>query len=190
MTELFDNKYRIKSIRLSERDYSQPGSYFITLCTQDRKSYFGEIIDGKVQLNDMGKIIQDIWSEIPYHFKHIELDICMIMPNHIHCIITIHDRKDNSWNVLRRDNSWIISTNNAHNTNHTHQNIRRNMLLSKIIGKFKMQTAKYINQSRWTTWKFWQANYYEHIIRNKRDLERIRTYIINNPYKRKNDEIL
>ena len=96
MTELFDNKYRIKSIRLSERDYSQPGSYFITLCTQDRKSYFGEIIDGKVQLNDMGKIIQDIWSEIPYHFKHIELDICMIMPNHIHCIITIHDLKDNS----------------------------------------------------------------------------------------------
>ena len=62
------------------------------------------------------------------------------------------------------------------------------MLLSKIIGKFKMQTAKHINQIRETTWKFWQANYYEHVVRNERDLERIRTYIINNPYKRKNDE--
>ena len=91
MTELFDDKYRIKFLRLSKRDYSQPGSYFITICTQDQKSYFGKVIDGDVKLNEIEKIIQDIWSEIPEHFKNVELDICIIIPNHIHGIITINE---------------------------------------------------------------------------------------------------
>ena len=182
MTELFDDIYRIKSLRLPERDYSQPGSYFVTICTQWQKSYFGEVVNWDIKLHDIGKIIQDIWSEIPYHFENVELDIYMIMPNHVHWIITIHEdfRRDNSWIISQQDISWNISTN---------KNIfRRNMLLSKIIGKFKMQTAKQINQIQWTKWKFRQANYYEHVIRNERDLERIRTYIINNPHKRRNDE--
>ena len=195
MMNLFNDRYKIKSLRLSERDYSTPGSYFITLCTQWQKSYFGKVVEGDIQLNSIGKIIQDTWFEIPYHFEHVELDICMIMPNPVHCIITINEsnisgtyyknesyhRRDNSWIISPQDISWNVSTNK--NT------FRRNMLLSKIIGKFKMQTAKKINQIQWTTWKsFWQANYYEHVIRNERDLERIRTYIMNNPYKRRNDE--
>lgn len=187
MTELFEDIYRTKSLRLTERDYSQPGSYFITICTQWRKSYFGEVIDGDVKLNDMGKIVQKIWSEIPYHFEQIELDVCVIMPNHIHCIVTINEdyRRDNSWIISPQDISWNVSTNN----NTTNKNkLRRTMVLSKIIGKFKMQTAKQINGMRWTTWKFWQANYYEHVIRNEKDLKRIRTYIINNPWKWRNDE--
>lgn len=182
MTKLFDNTYRTKSIRLPERDYSRPGSYFVTLCTQWQKSYFGKVIDGDMKLNEIGEIVQHIWSEIPHCFQDVELDIGLIMPNHIHGIITIYKNNTNKYNH-RRDNSWIISTDNMN------KNIsRRNMLLPKIIGKFKMQTAKQINQKIWMTGKFWQANYYEHVIRNERDLARIRTYIINNPYKRKNDE--
>lgn len=195
MAELFDDRYRTKSLRLAERDYSQPGSYFITICTQWQKSYFGEVIDGNVKLNDIGNIVQDFWSQIPYHFENVELDVVLIMPNHIHGIVTIYEdshtnecnivnevnhRRDNSWIILQQDISWNVSTNK--NT------FRRNMLLPKIIGKFKMQTAKQINQIKWIQWKFWQANYYEHVVRNERDLERIRTYIMNNPYKRRNDE--
>lgn len=84
MTKLFDDKYKTKSSRLSERDYSHPGSYFITICTNGRKSHFGEVIDGDIQLNEIGNIVQYIWSEIPRYFESIALDICMIMPNHVH----------------------------------------------------------------------------------------------------------
>ena len=68
MTELFDGIYRIKSLWLSERDYSQPESYFITICTQWRQSYFGKVIDGYMKLNYIGNIVQAIWSGIPHHF--------------------------------------------------------------------------------------------------------------------------
>ena len=98
MTELFNKKWRTHSLRLTERDYSQPGSYFVTICTQGQKSYFGDVVDGDVKLSNIGKVIQDVWSEIPYWFENIELDICMIMPNHVHFIITINEdfRRDNS----------------------------------------------------------------------------------------------
>lgn len=182
MKKLFADRYKIHSLRLPEWDYSEPWSYFITLCTQGQKSYFGEVIDGEMKLNKIGEITQNIREEIPKHFSHIELDICMIMPNHVHGIITINEnhRRDNSWIISQQDISWNVST---------HKYIsRRNMLLPKIIGKFKMQTAKQINQIQWTKWKFRQPNYYEHVIRNEKDFERIHTYISNNPLKRRNNE--
>jgi len=109
---LYDMKYRIRSSRLSERDYSQPGSYFITICTKERKSHFGKVIDGEVQLNDIGNIVQNVWFEIPSHFENVELDTHVIMPNHVHLIITINgDDYHNERDIIkternhRRDNS-------------------------------------------------------------------------------------
>lgn len=202
MTQLFDDIYRTKSLRLPERDYSQAGAYFITLCTQWRISHFGEVIDGNVQLNDMGKIVQNVWSEIPYHFEPIELDMCVIMPNHIHCIITINeDYRMNDGDIVETS-IYGVSSKCAINQNKWHAMNR----VSTNIWWFAWNKNPMNNKNslpyiiRWLKWKTsflikkhipsftWQANYYEHVIRNEKDLERIRTYIMNNPWKWRNDQ--
>ncbi len=78
-----------RSIRLKGYDYSQEGLYFITLCCQDRACLFGEIIDGKMKLNDTGKIVDECWTEIPNHFPNSILHEYIVMPNHIHGIIEL-----------------------------------------------------------------------------------------------------
>ena len=78
-----------RSIRLKEYDYSQSGAYFVTICTHDRECLFGEITDGKMALNDAGRMVQAVWDDIPTHYAGIDTDAFIIMPNHIHTIIII-----------------------------------------------------------------------------------------------------
>ena len=78
-----------RSIRLKEYDYSQSGAYFVTVCTHNRECLFGEIVDGEMVLNDAGKMISEKWQELRIRFPHIELDECMIMPNHFHGIVIV-----------------------------------------------------------------------------------------------------
>ena len=86
-------KYNRYSIRLTGYDYSQPGYYFITLCTQDRDKRFGVIRDKKIQLNDVGKMVDLEWNQIPKRYKHLILDKYIIMPDHFHGIIHIIHNK-------------------------------------------------------------------------------------------------
>ena len=72
-------------------DYSQEGAYFITICTQDRVCLFGDIVDGKMWLNDKGQHVEKCWHEIPVHFPNVALDEFVIMPNHVHGILVIDD---------------------------------------------------------------------------------------------------
>jgi REP element-mobilizing transposase RayT len=90
--ELFRKEFRIPSARLAEYDYNQPGFYFVTICTKDKKFYFGKIVDYEMVLNDIGKMAQKFWLEIPEHFPHVQLDEFIIMPNHVHGIIYITER--------------------------------------------------------------------------------------------------
>ena len=89
MSEKYQNKYRIASARMKNYDYSQNGAYFITIVTKNRKHFFGKIVDGKMILNEIGKIAQKYWNEIPQHFSFIKLDEMVVMPNHIHGILWI-----------------------------------------------------------------------------------------------------
>ncbi len=82
-------KHHRKSIRLKEYDYSSPGAYFVTICTKDRAEIFGNVVDGKMILNELGEIVNRCWLEIPTHFPHAHLDEFVIMPNHMHGIIEI-----------------------------------------------------------------------------------------------------
>ena len=82
-------KHHRRSIRLKGYDYSSEGAYYITIVTQGRKCIFGEIVDGEIQLNDYGEIVQKWWNEIPKHFPKVELGAHVIMPNHIHGIVFI-----------------------------------------------------------------------------------------------------
>ena len=76
-----------QSRRLKGYDYSQPGSYFITFCTQNRECLFGEIINGQMHLNDIGKMIETEWLNLKTRFTNIELHAYVIMPDHFHGII-------------------------------------------------------------------------------------------------------
>ena len=171
---LFKDKYRIESIRLPGHDYSSPGAYFITICTHNRQYLFGEIVNNEMILNEYGEIANKYWYEIPKHYTNTQLDEYVIMPNHIHGIIfivgAIHELP-----LQQNEFSQLIQ--------------RRKMLLPKIIGRFKMNAAKQINQIRQTPGiPVWQRNYYEHIIRNDNELNKIREYIINNPLTWQTDE--
>ena len=87
---MFDPKiHHRRSIRLQGYDYSQAGMYFITLCTQKRECLFGAIVDGHIQLNDAGRMVQTVWDEIPSHYSGADIDVFIAMPNHIHGIIAI-----------------------------------------------------------------------------------------------------
>ena len=81
--------HRRRSIRLQGYDYSQPGWYFVTIVTHDRQNLFGRIENGKMILNDGGKIVRKCWLEIPDHYPNVNLDEFIVMPNHIHGIIDI-----------------------------------------------------------------------------------------------------
>ena len=77
-----------KTNRMSSFDYSNQGGYFLTVCTQNRENYFGEVnIKNEVILNEFGKIVETCWNQIPHHFENFILDEFIVMPNHIHGII-------------------------------------------------------------------------------------------------------
>ena len=119
-------------------------------------------------LSPIGKIAQEYWVEIPEHFKHIELDEFVVMPNHIHGIIIINDN--------RRDTACRVPTNQFGKPVPGS--------LPTIIRSYKSAVTKQINERRKRPGKkLWQRNFYEHIIRNDKELPQIRKYIIDNPMK-------
>lgn len=145
-------------------DYSRPGYYFITICSHKMKHLFGEIINCKMVLNDAGKIVNNCWNEITNHFKDIELDYYQLMPNHLHGII-------------------IINPSAAVNTNFAFTADRTKMILSKVIQQFKRKVTIEVNSLYKTSQPVWQKSFYDHIIRNEKELFNIRKYIVQNPLK-------
>ena len=154
-------RYRGKSKRLPGYDYSQPGKYFITICTKNHSCIFGRIEDNKTNLNQFGRIAKKYWIEIPEHFTNTVVDEFVIMPNHIHGII-------------------IIKSNNDKNSNREYAN-RKPKTVSTIIGSYKAAVSKTINQIRNQNNSIWHSNFYDHIIRTYAELNKIREYIKQNP---------
>ena len=84
-----DMKHHRRSIRLPSYDYSGEGAYYVTICTQDRACLFGRVANGEMALNERGRIVQQCWDDLKGHYTGIELDAFIIMPNHVHAILTI-----------------------------------------------------------------------------------------------------
>jgi REP-associated tyrosine transposase len=84
-------KQRRKTIRLKGYDYSQAGAYFVTICARNRSCLFGEIVDGEMRSNACGRIVGDSWQWLPHRFAYVEVDAWIVMPNHLHGILVIHD---------------------------------------------------------------------------------------------------
>jgi len=95
--EKFLNKFRIPSARLQTWNYGWSGFYFITICTKNRKHYFGEISNSQMTLSDVGKQAEIEWNKTPEIRvdMHVQLGEFIVMPNHFHGIIMIGDNEFN-----------------------------------------------------------------------------------------------
>jgi len=159
-----------RSIRLPGYDYTQPGAYFVTTCTHDGEPLFGEVIDGIMQPNRFGCILQVCWSNLPRHYPHVVLDEFVVMPTHAHMII-----------VLAGDPAPVAPSTECTPTGDQVPAPTRHGL-PEVVRAFKTFSAQRINTLRRRPGvPVWQRNYYEHIVRNDRALKAIRKYIRDNP---------
>ena len=162
-----------RSIRLKGYNYTSSGAYFVTMCTRDRACTLGDIVRGTVMLSNIGRIVAQSWMWLGDHHPYVDLDAWVIMPNHVHGIILILD--DDIVPCDRRGGSGKGGSRTAPTT-------AKRKPLGRLIGAFKTVSTKRINEIRHTPGdRFWQRNYWEHIIRDESSLAQIRQYVINNP---------
>jgi putative transposase len=175
---LFRDQYRIESARKPYWDYSLPGWYFVTICTKDRKIYFGRVVDSSVSLSAIGVRATSFWQEIPRHHVNVDIDEFIVMPNHVHGIIVISGPE--RLPELRRRGE-----------------IRRTMALSSVhpkagslgavVGSFKSAVTRWCREQ---SVRFaWQPRFHDRIIRGKNSLKAVREYIRENPANWHRDEL-
>jgi REP element-mobilizing transposase RayT len=184
---IFRDKYKTNSLRLKYWDYSTPDWYYVTICTKYRSCHFGEVVMGKnepeMEYSEIGEVAKWYWEEIPKRYPNVTLDVFQIMPNHIHGIVVINElqtpESEGSSPVAacpgmlpQGEEMWPA------NFNQFSKPIKGS--LSMIINHYKGDVTKWCNQNGYD-YPIWQSLFYEHIIRNEKDLSRIRDYIINNP---------
>ena len=182
-------KHHRRSIRLRNYDYSQPGAYFVTICTYQKQSWFGEIKNGQIYLNQLGKIVADEWLKTCKIRPNFKLDEWVIMPNHFHGIVIINDYSgDNQSLGNGQSASRFRRTQFDQLTDHDAPPQQKPNSLSSCIAGFKSAVTKRINLLRQNTdTPIWQRNYYESILRDEKYLAVVREYIINNPKNWPND---
>ncbi|ACF46473.1 conserved hypothetical protein [Prosthecochloris aestuarii DSM 271] len=167
-----------KHLRLSEYDYAQEGAYFVTVCTQDKKCLFGDVVDTAMVLNDAGEMVERCWQEIPVHFPHVALDCFVVMPNHVHGIVFIGDASD----IVGAKNFSPLRLSKPCNNIQNQKPSGTSKTIGSIVRGFKIGVTKWMRQNT-STHKVWQRNYFERVVRHERELHDVRTYIANNPLK-------
>ena len=144
----------------------------MTICTRNHARYFGEVLDGRMRLNVTGMIAQECWLAIPGHFPNSDINEFIVMPNHIHGILIIGGDDYSGRDAYMRP------------LQSKRQNVDRSkMYLSKIIQGFKSSVTRKVRKRRDGHAFGWQRSFYDHVIRNEENLNRIREYIRNNPLK-------
>ena len=181
------NIHHRRSNRLFGYDYSQAGAYFVTICTNNRECLFCDFVEGQMWLNDAGKMVDRWYNELENKFPDIQCCEFVCMPNHVH-FITINTAMDTVGADLRvRPCSSHIHDYFGYNRVNQKAGEHAGSPLRRVVQWFKtMTTNEYIRgvkQSGWTPFsgKLWQRNYWDHVIRDEADLQRIREYIQNNP---------
>jgi putative transposase len=144
-----------RSIRLKGYDYSSAGYYFVTICTNGRLEFFGEIVEGKTKLSNGGEMVERLWLDLPDRFEGVILDQFVIMPNHFHAII-----------ILSKNLSQTLG-----------------QILGTFKSLTTLEYTKLVKEKQASPFdkKLWQLNFYERIIRNDNELLETQNYIINNP---------
>ncbi|MBF0377412.1 MAG: hypothetical protein HQK72_07995 [Desulfamplus sp.] len=183
--EKYQNKYRIQSARAQWWEYGSNGSYFVTICTKNRDHFFGEIMDGKMNLSIIGHFAHSCWYEIPEHFPFVELGEFVVMPNHVHGIVIINKSNYVEMNGRNVETQNFASLHPHHPQSHpsTSDNPKnqfgpQSKNLPSIIRGYKVGVTK---NARLINSDFaWQTRFHDHIIRNDNQYKHICEYIINN----------
>ena len=154
--------YNRQSPRLRNYDYTQAGVYFVTICTYRLAQTFGRVIDGNVQLNDLGRLVDEEWRKTADLRSTVEVDLYVVMPNHIHGIFFILESHRTG---LSKGKTTLPANS-----------------IGSIVAQFKSVVTKRSRKlANPPSLPIWKRNYYDHIVRNEQDLDRIRRYIIANP---------
>jgi len=164
-----------KSIRLKKYDYSGAGAYFVTICVKDRHKLLGEVVVGddshivppKVSHSEYGRIVDQFIKNITAAYKGVFVDKYIVMPNHIHIILVLENKKNES-NATAGESGTMWASSPT-------------MAIPTIVRSLKILVAKKCGFS------FWQRSYHDHIIRNEEEYLRIAQYIDENPARWQDD---
>ena len=168
LASLQQGEPRRRSGRLRGYDYSTPGAYFITVCTQNRLPLFGEVENGDMEANGPGSVVEECWTKLPDHYDNLVLDAFILMPNHVHGVIILEDGPTCVGAGFKPALPAAVS--------------RGRHGVPEIVRAFKTFSARKINEMRASTGTpVWQRGFYDHVIRNQRELDRVRAYVIDNP---------
>ena len=150
-----------RSIRLAGYDYGSPGAYFVTICTHERRMLLED--------EKGSEIVKTMWQEIPRHFPIADVDEFVVMPNHVHGIVLL----------LNQDARAVVAQHAAP--------LRLAKLmpgsLGVIVRSFKSSVTNGLHHEGLASGAVWQRNYYERVVRSDAELNRIRSYIMDNPAK-------
>lgn len=181
MADLYKNKYRIPTARATWHDY-KGGSYFITICTKNRESYFGDINNGVMKYSPIGQSAIDCLQQIPEHFPHVEIPVSVVMPNHIHAIVIINALAPSveTQNLASQNIQTIKSeTQNLASLQQDKQKFGpQSKNLASVVRGFKIGVTKFANENDIPF--AWQPRFHDHIIRNQHEMNLITNYIQNN----------
>jgi REP element-mobilizing transposase RayT len=148
-----------RSVRLRGYDYSQPGEYSVTICTQNKEHFFGQVVEREMHRNELGEYVALCWEWLARQYPYVDLDEWIVMPNHLHGILVITDGRGGS------------------RTSPT-----KRKTLGRLVGAFKTVSTDRFNEMRGTPGaQLWQRDFHDHIIRNEDELNKIREYIRTNP---------
>ena len=151
--------YRV-SPRLQSFDYAEGGTFFITICTYEKRCIFGDVIEGQMRLNDIGSIADSQWALTSAIRPDIELDEFQVMPNHLHAILFVPPSPDTTKRIMGYAKG----------------------SLAAVVGAYKSAVTSAIRKMLGNnSFKVWQPRFYDHLIRTRHGLERARKYIRENP---------
>ena len=148
-----------RRIRLPKYDYSQPGYYFVTICTHDRQLLLGQLIGGEMRLSQCGEVVVSQWGKLTDHYPNVSTDAFVVMPNHVHGVIVLTDAR--------------ADLGSAPTDRHP---------LSEVVRSFKAFSTREINVLKvGIETPVWQRSYHKRVVRSERELEAVREYIMFNP---------
>jgi putative transposase len=237
------NKYHRRSIRLKGYDYTSPGAYFVTICVHDRECVLGQVVDDEMELSEWGQIAAESWDWLGERYPYVTVDAWVVMPNHTHAIIVIHDDDcgggsrtaptgtgptvtgdvgeggsrtaptgagpagmgdvggggsrtaptgtgPTGTGDVGEGGSRTVPTGTGHTgAGHAGGAVRRRPL-GRLVGAFKTVSTKRINLQRDTPGaRFWQRNYWEHVVRDEASYQRIYRYVRHNPASWEDDQL-
>lgn len=161
--------------RAKWHDYNE-GIYFVTICTHNKRHIFGRIVGTRFIASVLGEVVKEHIEKLSKYYDDLEVWNYVIMPNHIHIVISIGTRFIASANTLSANKGCLKKPRHHEEITDYHHNSR----LAVIVGSFKAGVTRSARTRLIASLPVWQSRFHEHIIRNQHAFDNIMDYINNN----------